>query len=136
MGLEDIVNFIFKPMESLAKKIASYAPQVLQEGLNAIGKDYLTVKEFLMNYTLKPVDKAARKAYDAIQPAAKIFCENLDKKIIGPAIDYVKKNPWKVAALVTLPLALYLYAAYLPAYVGYRFPRAVESLSHIAENFA
>jgi len=123
MGLEDIVNFLLKPIESIVKKVASYAPKSMQEHLQVIGKDYLTVKEFLMKYTLRPVDHVSRVAYDVVEAPVKALYEALDTKVFTPSLEYVKKNPRKVLGLgLALPLGYLIYN--LPiAYVGYRLTR-------------
>lgn len=108
MGLEDIVNFLLKPIENLVQKVMSYALQSMQEALQAMGKDYLSVKEFLMKYTLRPVDTVSRIAYDVVEAPVKALYETLDKKVFTPVTEYVQKNPMKTAALITLPFALYL----------------------------
>ena len=117
MGLEDIVNFLLKPIESIVKKVASYAPKSMQEHLQVIGKDYLTVKEFLMKYTLRPVDTVAATAYDVIEAPVKALYETLDKKVFTPSIEYIQKNPWKVAGLLSIPLSLYAGSLFYAAYV-------------------
>ncbi len=145
MGLEDIVNFLLKPVEALAeiiydvcflievnksvKKVdgkdiiiysKKYSGSDIQKTFETMGKDYLTVKEFLMKYTFKLVDTVVSKTYDIIEEHLKVLNENLDKKVFTPLSEYVKKNPWKVATLVSLPFALYagslFYASGYPLY--------------------
>ncbi|MDP3728559.1 MAG: hypothetical protein Q8R18_03850 [bacterium] len=146
MGLEDIVNFLLKPVESLGSIIydicfttkidkvvtkkdgievisykRTYSGSDLQKAFEIMGRDYLGVKEFLMKYTLRPVDTVAVTIYDVIEAPVKALYETLDKKVFTPSIELVKNNPWKVAGLVSLPLALYasslFYAAGYPLYV-------------------
>ena len=61
-----------------------------------------------MKYTFRSVDTVATTAYDIVEPALKVLYENIEKKVFTPITEYVKKNPWKVAGLVTLPLVLYV----------------------------
>ena len=123
MGLEDIVNFLLKPVENLVEKVSSYMPDSVQKVLKTIGSDYLTVKEFLMKYTLRPVDHVSRVAYDVVEAPVKALYEALDTKVFTPSLEYVKKNPRKVLGLgLALPLGYLIYN--LPiAYVGYRLTR-------------
>ncbi len=81
MGLEAIVNSILAPIEKLAEKIMSYMPEPVEKAFKSFGKDYSIVKEFLMKYTLRNVDKASKWIYDTsvkyvLQPLATAYKEH------------------------------------------------------------
>lgn len=145
MGLEDIVNFLLKPIESITRFVydscfvtevqkeviqkdgknvtvsrKKYSGSDIQKAFETMGEDYRTVKEFLLKYTLRPVDTVAAATYNGVEAPVKALYETLDTKIFTPITKYVKENPWKTAALISLPLALYtsslFYAAGYPLY--------------------
>ena len=79
----------------------------MQDALKTMGKDYLTVKEFLMKYSLRAVDTVAATAYDVVEAPVKALYDSLDKKVFTPITEYVKANPWKVALASSLVLGAY-----------------------------
>ena len=71
MGLEDIVNFLVKPMEKLAQIVYGIVPESgLKNVLGTIGKDYLSAKEVILKYSLRPVDTATKYVFT---PFTKIY---------------------------------------------------------------
>ena len=81
MGLEAIVNSVLAPLEKLAAKVASYMPGPVEKAFKAFGKDYSSVKEFLMRYSLRAVDTVGNYVYDTsvkyvFQPLTTMYTEH------------------------------------------------------------
>lgn len=94
MGLEAIVNSILAPIEKLAAKVASYMPGSVEKAFKAFGKDYSSVKEFLMHYTLRIVDTSAKYVYDTsvkyvFQPLATLYKEHPYLTTIAGAFAFI-----------------------------------------------
>jgi hypothetical protein len=94
MGLEDIVQSVLAPVEKLAAKVASYMPAPIGKVCTAFAKDYNSLKEILLKYSLRPVDKAGRYMYDfstkyVFTPLNKLYQEYPYLTTIGSTFAFV-----------------------------------------------
>ena len=94
MGLETLVNSILAPVEKLAAKIASYIPG--EKMFKAMGKDYLSVKEFLMKYSLRIVDTGSKYVYDT----SVTF-------VFNPLADMYQKHPYATVIIGAFSLVYF-----------------------------
>lgn len=143
MGLEDIVNFLMKPVEALASmvydvcfttKVAvstgkdgkksytrTYSGSTLQKACATMGSDYKKAKDTVMKYTLRPVDSVLSGVYNTVESILTTAYTALDKKVISPVSEYFYTHPWTwragaVLGMTTLALTG-AYLAYVPMYM-------------------
>ncbi|MBI5798046.1 hypothetical protein HZA98_04045 [Candidatus Woesearchaeota archaeon] len=107
MGLEDIINFLLKPVEGVARAVYGFAPatkpdekgkpvRAFKEDLAAMGKDYMKAKNIVMGYTVKPMDRLGDYVY-----------KKLDSYVFTPLTKAYQNHPYGTLLFGSLMLLYY-----------------------------